>query len=140
MRAALDWQLAPAPLISNEQFVLGGVGSIRGYREAEVLGDSGARLSLELGYKLPTGTDKIDWRVAAFLEGGYAWIESPLPEENRPSGWAAPAPTTRFDLYQDFYGQLDLAYQFRSDPTKSDSLSMDDLGGLRAHFKVGLKY
>ncbi|MBJ7498648.1 MAG: ShlB/FhaC/HecB family hemolysin secretion/activation protein [Sphingopyxis sp.] len=140
LRAALDWQLAPAPLISNEQFVLGGVGSIRGYREAEVLGDSGARLSLELGYKLPTGAEKIDWRVAAFLEGGYAWIESPLPEE-KSSFWLGSAGlTTRFDLYKIFYGQLDLAYQFRSDPTKSGQPVQDDLGGLRAHFKVGLKY
>lgn len=140
LRAALDWQLAPAPLISNEQFVLGGVGSIRGYREAEVLGDSGARLSLELGYKLPTGTDKIDWRVAAFVEGGYAWIESPLPEE-KSSFWLGSAGlTTKFDLYKIFYGQLDLAYQFRSDPTKSGQPVQDDLGGLRAHFKVGLKY
>lgn len=140
LRAALDWQLAPAPLISNEQFVLGGVGSIRGYREAEVLGDSGARLSLELGYKLPTGTEKIDWRVAAFVEGGHAWIEEPLPEE-KSSFWLGSAGlTTRFDLYKIFYGQLDLAYQFRSDPTKSGQPVQDDLGGLRAHFKVGLKY
>jgi hemolysin activation/secretion protein len=145
-KAALDWQLAPRPLISNEQFVLGGVGSIRGYREAEVLGDSGARLSFELGYHIPLGkagsslADNIDWRIAAFIEGGHAWNEDPLPEEESKFWLASTGLTTRFDVYSHLYGQLDLAYQFRSDPSKSGQPVKDDLGGLRAHFKVGIKY
>ena len=138
-RLAVDWQLAPAPLISNEQFVLGGVGSIRGYREAEALGDSGARVSAEVGYKVPLGNG-IDWRVAAFVEGGYAWIENPLPEEETKFILGSAGLTTKFDLYKYLYGQFDLAYQFDADPTKSGQPVQDDLGGMRAHFKIGLKY
>lgn len=146
VKAALDWQLAPAPLISNEQFVLGGLGSIRGYREAEVLGDSGARLSLELGYHIPIGkpgsdlAEKIDWRVAAFVEGGHAWTEDPLPEEVSKFWLASAGVTTSFEIYSLLYGQFDLAYQFRSDPSKSGQPVEDDLGPLRAHFKIGVKY
>lgn len=139
MRLAVDWQLAPAPLISNEQFVLGGVGSIRGYREAEALGDSGARVSLELGYKVPVGND-IDWRIAAFIEGGYGWIENPLPEEETKFILGSAGLTTKFDLYKHLYGQFDLAYQFDRDPTKSGQIVKDDFGDMRAHFKIGLKY
>ena len=145
-KASLDWQLAPRPLISNEQFVLGGVGSIRGYREAEALGDSGARLSLELGYTIPFGksawaaASHIDWRIAAFLEGGHAWNEDPLPEEQSKFSLASAGLTTRIDVYKYLYGQFDLAYQFRTDPTNSGQEVKDDLGGLRAHFKVGIKY
>jgi hemolysin activation/secretion protein len=146
LRAAFDWQLSPDPLISNEQFVLGGVGSIRGYREAEVLGDSGGRLSLELGYRIPigqqapTGKSDLEWRVAAFVEGGHAWIEKPLPEEVSKFWLGSAGITTRFDFYSHLYGQLDLAYQFRSDPSRSGQDTKDDFGGMRGHFKIGLKY
>lgn len=40
-------QWASEPLISNEQFGGGGVGSVRGYHEGEVFGDTGWRISLE---------------------------------------------------------------------------------------------
>jgi len=42
-----DGQIASEPLISNEQFGLGGLAGVRGYREGEVFGDSGWRVSLE---------------------------------------------------------------------------------------------
>lgn len=146
MRGAIDWQLSPRPLISNEQFSLGGVGSVRGYREAEVLGDSGLRATLELGYTVPTqglfgaGADDIDWRIAAFVEGGYAWNQAPLPEEVSKFKMGSVGVTTRFDLYDIIYGQLDLAYQLRNDPGKSGQDVKDDFGGMRGHFKIGVKY
>jgi len=40
-------QWASEPLISNEQFGAGGVNSVRGYREGEVFGDEGWRVSAE---------------------------------------------------------------------------------------------
>jgi hemolysin activation/secretion protein len=42
-----DGQWASEPLISNEQFGIGGVNSVRGYREGEVFGDTGWHVSLE---------------------------------------------------------------------------------------------
>ncbi|HEY1661135.1 MAG TPA: POTRA domain-containing protein [Verrucomicrobiae bacterium] len=42
-----DGQWANEPLISNEQFGIGGVNSVRGYHEGEVFGDEGWHLSLE---------------------------------------------------------------------------------------------
>jgi hemolysin activation/secretion protein len=43
----LDGQWASSPLISNEQYGLGGVNSVRGYREGQVFGDTGWRAGLE---------------------------------------------------------------------------------------------
>src|SRR5262249_10781437 len=43
-----DGQWATEPLISNEQFGIGGVNSVRGYHEGEVYGDTGWHLSLEV--------------------------------------------------------------------------------------------
>ena len=43
-----DGQWASTPLISNEQFGVGGVNGVRGYREGEVFGDTGWRVTSEL--------------------------------------------------------------------------------------------
>lgn len=45
--ARLDGQWASEPLISNEQFGIGGVNSVRGYHEGQAFGDCGWHLSLE---------------------------------------------------------------------------------------------
>ena len=42
-----DGQWAGQPLISTEQFGIGGVNSVRGYHEGEVFGDTGWHMSLE---------------------------------------------------------------------------------------------
>jgi hemolysin activation/secretion protein len=47
-----DGQWASQPLISNEQFGGGGIAGVRGYREGEVFGDSGWRVTSEA--KLPS--------------------------------------------------------------------------------------
>jgi hemolysin activation/secretion protein len=44
----LDAQWSGGPLIGNEQFLVGGAQSVRGYLEGEAAGDEGQRLSLEL--------------------------------------------------------------------------------------------
>jgi hemolysin activation/secretion protein len=44
---ALDGQWTDEPLISNEQYSIGGAYSVRGYLETETLGDSGWRASLQ---------------------------------------------------------------------------------------------
>ena len=44
----LGWQYANSPLISNEQYIAGGMTTVRGYLEAEELGDLGADISVEL--------------------------------------------------------------------------------------------
>jgi hemolysin activation/secretion protein len=43
-----DGQWTSEPLISNEQFGVGGVNGVRGYREGEVFGDMGWRITSEL--------------------------------------------------------------------------------------------
>ena len=43
-----DGQWASEPLISNEQFGVGGINGVRGYREGEVFGDLGWRITSEL--------------------------------------------------------------------------------------------
>ncbi|MCP5144794.1 MAG: ShlB/FhaC/HecB family hemolysin secretion/activation protein [Gammaproteobacteria bacterium] len=81
----LDGQLATAPLISNEQFALGGINGSRGYSESQVLGDNALRLRLELQSpslhgRLP-GDFAREVRVLGFFDAAYGELINPLPDD-----------------------------------------------------------
>jgi len=81
-RAGGQW--ADSPLVNNEQFSVGGAESVRGYLEAETLGDSGLTGSLELhGPALGPHVAPILSPLYAFLfvDGGVAAIVNPLPSQ-----------------------------------------------------------
>jgi hemolysin activation/secretion protein len=89
----IDGQLANQPLVSNEQFTAGGVTSVRGYLEAEEIGDDGAHASFELRANVPSQTigsriDELELHV--FAEGAYLTIQDPLPGTSG-SAWLASA-------------------------------------------------
>ena len=71
-----DLQLANDPLLSLEQYALGGLRSVRGYRENQLVRDNGFSASLELRIPvmrnlLPLG----QLEVAPFFDVGHAWNE-----------------------------------------------------------------
>ncbi|WP_246791525.1 ShlB/FhaC/HecB family hemolysin secretion/activation protein [Bradyrhizobium commune] len=95
--AKLQGQAADQPLISSEQFSLGGQDTVRGYLETEVLGDYGVAGTLELRtpnlaqyleQKLPNPLGEPikynafdEWRFFAFADAGNARIHEPLPDQ-----------------------------------------------------------
>jgi hemolysin activation/secretion protein len=90
-------QVADQPLVSSEQFSLGGQDTVRGYLESEVLGDYGIVGTLELRTPniAPYLEQKLDnppgppvkfnafndWRFFAFADAGRARIHEPLPDQ-----------------------------------------------------------
>lgn len=76
-------QFSNEPLISNEEFSIGGLDTVRGYLESTAVGDTGAAVQTELRSKpLLTGRYGIDnLRLYAFFDAGYARIHDPLPEQ-----------------------------------------------------------
>jgi hemolysin activation/secretion protein len=80
--ARIDGQATDQPLISNEQFFAGGLMSVRGYLESEVLGDEGVHGSLELRSPALGGGTRLDTRALVFAEGAQVWLRDPLPEQN----------------------------------------------------------
>lgn len=73
-------QLADSSLVTNEQFSVGGVASVRGYYLSEATGDDGFVSSAELrspdwGGALGTFADEM--RVFAFGDMGYARVRAP---------------------------------------------------------------
>lgn len=76
-----DLQLAPRAIVPLEQFGLGGLGSIRGYRQDVLLTDNGAFASAE--WRVPVlKVDKIEGvlQVAPFIDAGVAWNSSDRPD------------------------------------------------------------
>jgi hemolysin activation/secretion protein len=90
--ARVDGQWTDAPLVSNEQFVAGGAGSVRGYLESTAAADRGLRGSIEwrsanlLGPAASAGVAAADgasgaalqWRV--FSDAARLRVLSPLPD------------------------------------------------------------
>lgn len=93
----LQGQLADQPLVSSEQFSAGGLDTVRGYLESEVLGDDGVAGTLE--FRSPNLGPPIDaafpaetsdspklghineWRVFGFLDAARVKVLQPLPEQ-----------------------------------------------------------
>ncbi len=65
----LSGQVAPTPIISNEQFTIGGADSVRGYLESEELGDTGLKATLQLG------TPMLRLGRGAFTSDGFVFYD-----------------------------------------------------------------
>jgi hemolysin activation/secretion protein len=75
LRASGQW--TPAPIFAAEQFALGGVDSVRGFNQAQFLGDVGYSLSAEARW-VPW-EERRDVQFAAFIDHGYASVLQPQP-------------------------------------------------------------
>ena len=77
-----DGQWASEPLISNEQYGIGGVNSVRGYHEGEAFGDTGWHISVEQQTPphvvgMAYGSTPLTIRGSAFMDYGAAYLLDP---------------------------------------------------------------
>ena len=121
-------QAAGAPLVNSEQFGGGGLGTARGYLEAEALGDNAIFGTLELRspsllkMKRTTGegdraideTTGNEWRLYAFADAGTLTSHDPLPEQDSSFRLASIGIGSRFELFNHFNGSVDLALPLTS--------------------------
>lgn len=96
VKATLQGQATANALVDSEQFSVGGLNTVRGYLESQVVGDSAVTGSLEM--RSPsllrwTKDDEHELRLLAFLDAGAAYINDPLPDQ-----------ITRFDLWSFGFG------------------------------------
>lgn len=79
-----DLQLTPDRLLPSEQFVIGGVQSVRGFRQNARIGDNGFRLSIEDRITLVRNQeDDPVFQLAPFADLGIVWnTSSDNPDEN----------------------------------------------------------
>ena len=105
----IDGQLANGPLINNEQFPVGGADSVRGYTEAERLGDDGVNASIELrtpqllAGRMPRVEQSY---VSVFVDAGRVRTLEPLPDQTSAYNLASAGFGLRFKV-DGFYLALD---------------------------------
>lgn len=108
----LQSQFAGEPLISNEQFSIGGLDSVRGYYESESLGDLGAAATLEA--RTPSFSDSLgdafqELRLRAFVDAGYARINDPLPDQLHSETLVSAGVGASLKAFGHFNGSVDVA-------------------------------
>ncbi len=112
LHGKVQGQLAGQPLVSNEQYGGGGLGTVRGYLEAEVVGDNAAFGSLEL--RSPELLGWLPWKgnslqLYLFGEGGVVSLHNPLPEQQSRFELASVGIGARIQIYDYLNGSLDAA-------------------------------
>ncbi|MBT8340443.1 MAG: hypothetical protein KJP07_10570, partial [Desulfatitalea sp.] len=83
----VDGQIADQPLIANEQYIAGGMKSVRGYKESETAGDNAVHGSVEWRSpdieKVIGLWDPLDASIFAFYDFVNLSLNDPLPGEEK---------------------------------------------------------
>jgi hemolysin activation/secretion protein len=129
-------QVANSPLISNEQFSLGGMQTIRGYFETQALADSGVIGSFELRSPrlVPSRIDAINkLQALAFIDAGKGWTQQVLSGTHPTSELASAGLGVRFQGWKYLVGVLDVGFPLID-------LGVVKQGDPKAHFNVATEF
>lgn len=130
-------QIANQPLVNNEQFSAGGVETVRGYPESQLLGDNGFQGSVGLQTPRLPGS-LLDWRLLVFVDGAYTNNYRRLDTDLSYSilstglGMRFKSPGSLRGL-SGFSGALDFAWPLRNFRNSTTNIQTGDL---RMHFKL----
>lgn len=134
--ANVTGQLANQPLISSEQFAIGGLDSVRGYLESAALGDQGINGTLELRTP-PLAkylSDQIaDLHALAFYDAGHVSISEPLSGQTETFNLASVGVGLHLKGWHGLFSELDFARVLRTSGLISE-------GDSRLHFRVGFDW
>lgn len=136
-------QIANQPLVNNEQFSAGGVETVRGYPESQLLGDNGFQGSVGLQTPRLPG-DLIDWRMLVFVDGAYTNNYKTLDTDlsygimSTGIGMRIRSPDNLKGLrgLNAFSGALDFAWPLRNFRNSTTNIQTGDM---RVHFKLLLE-
>lgn len=139
LRAAGQW--SSAPLISNEQFALGGSSGVRGYEEGEEYGDTGWRFLSEVRTPAATlghlphgyGTIPIHVRGSLFSDFGARYLLNAAAGRAGTVNMAGTGLGALVTGGEHFEARLTLAWALRDSPGTP-------AGSARAYFSVGVQF
>lgn len=141
IQAKLGGQVASGPLVSAEQFAMGGVDSVRGYLESSALGDNGAMTSIELRTPplnkfVKSDLVKISFKelyAFSFIDAARVSIYDPLPGQTKTRDLLSVGLGIKLKATNGIFSNLDYAHALRD---AGDVKSGDD----RLHFKLGYEW
>ena len=121
LQAKLAGQATNDPLVSAEQFTIGGAESVRGYLESQALGDYGIFGSLEL--RSPPLNKYIqnnafkdvikDFFAFTFMDAGQVNTLKPLPDQDDRADLLSVGVGLKLRLNKGYFTNLDYAYALR---------------------------
>ncbi|MGE0486282.1 MAG: ShlB/FhaC/HecB family hemolysin secretion/activation protein [Gammaproteobacteria bacterium] len=131
-----DGQLAESPLISNEQFAVGGLESVRGYYETQNLTDLGIRTSLEyhspsIGSMVWSGLS--DLHGVLFVDAAHARVIDALPNQFQSFTLWSTGLGVEFGVLSYFTGRAYLAWALQ----ENDRI---ERGDSRVHFDFDYRF
>jgi hemolysin activation/secretion protein len=132
LRADMNGQETRDLLISGEQFGIGGMDSVRGYGEREILNDRGYRGTLELStapFDRSLGDTALRTTFVAFHDFGAVYRNEPLPGELHDEHAASVGLGMRLAAGQNTYLRADIARALRSAGATQD-------GDVMAHVQM----
>lgn len=129
-------QTSSQPLISTEQFFAGGVESVRGYLEAEALGDDalGGRLELRTpSFSKALGNSINEVVAHTFFDYAEVRIQEPLPDQQVRYRLSSAGVGLRAKGLDNLSASLDLAFPF-------ESTQRTQAGDARLQFRVAYDF
>lgn len=134
--ARISGQASNEPLISSEQFAIGGADTVRGYLESSAMGDGGMSGTLELRTpplaKYLTGQPG-ELYALAFYDRGHTEILEPLPAQTAAFDLASAGLGLRFRKWRGVSGELNYARVLQQS-------GQVNAGDSRLHFHVGYEW
>ncbi|MFZ2726340.1 MAG: ShlB/FhaC/HecB family hemolysin secretion/activation protein [Methylococcaceae bacterium] len=132
----INGQFSDSHLIPYEQFILGGMNSIRGYFEAQAFADNGILGSLELRSPrlVPREWESVNrLNALVFIDGGKAWVKQASLGETKDYQLASAGFGVRFQCWKYFNGILDLGFPLISQDTIHS-------GDPKLHFSIATEF
>lgn len=124
-----DLQLTPDPLLPNQQFLIGGGRSVRGYRQNARFGDNGLRFSIEDQITLTRNVaGDSSFLIAPFVDIGYVWNVADNPNELPDQQFLIGAGLgLLWDPLENFRIRLDYGYPFIDVENRGNNIQDDGL-------------
>ncbi|MGR3278974.1 ShlB/FhaC/HecB family hemolysin secretion/activation protein [Acaryochloris marina NIES-2412] len=127
-------QFADGPLIPSEQFSLGGVSTIRGFRQDGVTRDSGLFMSSELRVPLVSG-DSGTLQIVPFIDIGHAFNQGDRFLPNQSQTLASVGLGLRYDLADSLSARIDYGIPLLNRSDRRPTLQEEGL-----HFSVSWRF
>tara|TARA_R110001606_G_scaffold81584_1_gene187539 strand:+ start:310 stop:2082 length:1773 start_codon:yes stop_codon:yes gene_type:complete len=119
LASKISMQAASGPLVSNEQFAVGGSGTVRGYLAAEQSADDGYLASVELRTPNLASWFGNPWtllRLHVFGEGAQLYLRDALPDQDDAFDLASVGVGGRAAIGDWLNGGIDLGYPLIDGP------------------------
>ena len=116
-------QLSNNPLLSSEEFGVGGINTVRGYDPSEIVGDDGIAGKVELQWNTPIKETKLakDLQLFGFLDSGRVWNQDPTNAGDKRNSITSTGGGVRFELPLDVDAEFVVAKPLHRDiQTKND--------------------